>query len=193
MLGEAIQIVKDLWTQERTTFHGRFYDVTDALSEPKPVQRPRIPLWVGGSGEKLTLRVVAESADGWNTFYGPMEAYRHKLDVLAQHCRDVGRDPNDIRKSLVIPMLVAETESEVRNRLGELDAGGGSAAEALQTNGVVGTPEQVIEALLPHLRAGVGDFLLRVRTPYDVRTLELVAREVAPVIKTEGASVGSKR
>ena len=79
--------------------HDRYFEVTDAFSNPKPVQQPHIPLWIGGSGEQLTLRVVAEFADGWNTFLGPIDTYRRKLDVLAGHCREVGRDPNDLRSA----------------------------------------------------------------------------------------------
>ena len=93
MLGEALPILKGMWTEHRATFRGRYYTVTEALCEPKPVQQPHIPLWVGGAGERLTLRVVAESADGWNTFYMPEDAYRHKLNVLAGHCGDVGGTP----------------------------------------------------------------------------------------------------
>ena len=90
MLGETLPILKQLWSEKRTTFAGRYYQITDALCEPKPVQQPSIPLWVGGSGEKLTLRAVAESADGWNTFFMPVEAYQRKLDILGGHCQAVG-------------------------------------------------------------------------------------------------------
>src|SRR5205823_9616574 len=101
--------------QHRATFEGRYYRLTDALCEPKPVQQ-HLPLWVGGSGEKLTLRVVAESADGWNTFLMPTEQYRHKLDVLAEHCRAAGRNPADVRKSLVVQAIIGETDADVRER-----------------------------------------------------------------------------
>src|SRR6266542_3858074 len=80
MLGETAKILKLMWTERRASFQGRYYTIANALNEPKPVQHP-LPLWVGGMGEQLTLRVVAESADGWNTFFMPVEAYQHKLDV----------------------------------------------------------------------------------------------------------------
>lgn len=185
MLGEATRILKGLWTDHRTTFKGRYYNIADALCEPKPVQQPSIPLWVGGSGEQLTLRVVAESADGWNTFMIPQEAYQHKLDRLADHCRDVGRDPADIRKSLVIQALVGETEAEVQDRLKE--RGGQPMAQGRA--GLVGTPEQCAEQLLPYLKLGVGDFLIGARAPADMRTLELVAKQVAPIVKEQGARI----
>lgn len=187
MLAEAVRIVKSLWTEHRTTIHGRYFEVTDALSEPKPAQQPRPPIWIGGSGEKLTLRVVASEADGWNTFYGPVAEYERKLGILAGHCREVGRDPQDIRKSLAIPMLLRETEAEIEQGLRELAESGHSDAERIRQGGLVGTPEQCIERIRPFLRLGVGDFLYLARAPYDYQTLELVARQVAPAVKAEAS------
>src|SRR5207248_6709134 len=114
MLAESARVQKLLWTQPRATFEGRYYQLTDALCEPKPVQDP-LPLWIGGMGERLTLRAVAESADGWNTFLMPVEAYHHKLDVLAEHCAAVGRDPRDIRKSLAFGARSEEHTSELQS------------------------------------------------------------------------------
>src|SRR6266508_1548860 len=81
----ACLIMKTMWTNATTTFEGTHNRLKDALSETKPVQSPSIPLWVGGMGERRTLRVVAEVADGWNTFLMSEEEYRHKLEVLAGH------------------------------------------------------------------------------------------------------------
>ena len=94
MLDEACRVLRALWTEPRASFAGKHYTLTDAKCEPKPLQDP-MPLWVGGAGEKRTLRIVAEHATGWNTFFGDVAEYRHKLDVLARHCDDVGRDPGD--------------------------------------------------------------------------------------------------
>ena len=102
--------------------HCPHYRLKDALCEPKPVQSPSIPLWVGGMGERRTLRVEAEVADGWNTFLMPEEEYRHKLDVLAEHCKDFGRDPGDIRKQLGISVILGETEAEAADRAKERPA-----------------------------------------------------------------------
>ena len=185
MLGETARILKMLWTNRSTTFKGRYYSITDAYCEPKPVQRPSIPLWIGGAGEQLTLRMVAESADGWNTFFSPLDTYKHKLDVLAEHCRDVRRDPRDIRKSLVLGAVIGETEAEVQ------DAVRRSAADlnALRNGGVAGTPEQCAEQVLDYVRLGVGDFILRARPPANVRQLELFAQKVAPIVRSEAPGV----
>lgn len=193
MLGETAKILKSLWSEHRTSFEGRYYTITDALCEPKPVQQPHIPLWIGGAGEQLTLRVVAESADGWNTFFIPEEAYQRKLDALAGHCRDVGRDPADIRKSLVVQVLVGETEAEVEERAQSVAAARNIDVSALRQFAVVGTPEQCAERLMPYVKLGVGDFIIGARSPADMRSLELIAKKVAPLVKEEARSVLAAR
>lgn len=183
MLGETAKILKSLWTEKRTSFEGRYYSLSDALCEPKPVQQPHIPLWVGGAGEQLTLRVVAESADGWNTFFMPVDAYRRKLDVLARHCEAVGRDPSDIRKSLIVQAVVGESDAEVSERIARLGTMRNVPADFIRTRAMVGTPDECVEQLLPYVKLGVGDFLIGARPPADERALELVATRVAPAVK----------
>jgi alkanesulfonate monooxygenase len=129
--------------------------------------------------------MVAESADGWNTFMIPLDAYQRKLEALAAHCRDTGRDPADIRKSLVLGAVIGETEAEVQEAVHRA----GGDAEALRRSAVVGTPEQCAEQVLAYVRAGVGDFILRARPPADVRTLELFSKKVAPIVRREGAAI----
>src|SRR5215212_4959143 len=182
MLAESAKMLKLLWTEHRVNFQGRYYELTDALCEPKPVQNP-LPLWIGGMGEQLTLRAVAESADGWNTFLMTPEQYKHKLDVLADHCAAVGRDPREIRKSLVVQALVSEDEGLLRERGAALQGGARPA--------LMGTPEQVAEQLMPYVELGVGDFILGVRAPADYRNLETFIEKVAPLLRKEPARAGA--
>lgn len=97
--GEACEIFKRLFTEPTVTFEGKYYQLTDARCEPKPVQKPYPPFVIGGSGEQLTLKIVAQYADIWNYTGGSVEEFRHKVAVLKQHCEDVGRDFNDIQLS----------------------------------------------------------------------------------------------
>lgn len=99
-LDEACRLIKLLWTQPTTDFEGRHYHLRQARCEPKPVQKPHPPIVVGGKGEQLTLRVAARHADIWNYPGGSPEEFAHKVGVLHDHCRDVGRDPAEIRLSL---------------------------------------------------------------------------------------------
>jgi F420-dependent oxidoreductase-like protein len=96
---EAVEVCKALWTQPKATYEGRYYQLHEAVAEPKPVQKPHPPIWIGGGGEQLTLRFVAELADAWNFTGSPAEA-KHKLEVLDRHCAEVGRDPAAIRRTI---------------------------------------------------------------------------------------------
>lgn len=184
MLGESAKVLRSLFTNHRSSFKGRYYELDGALCEPKPLQQ-QLPLWVGGAGEQLTLRVVAESADGWNTFFMPVEEYQHKLDVLAEHCKAVGRNPEDIRKSLVLSVFAGETEAEAQQRAG--------AAAQQPRPPVMGTPQQIVEQLMPYVRLGVGDFIIGARPPADLRNLELIAQQVMPLLKQQGAPILAAR
>jgi F420-dependent oxidoreductase-like protein len=99
-LEEACQVLKALWTTPRATYEGRYYRLREAVHEPKPVQRPHPPLVIGGKGERVLLRIAARYADEWNLPAGTPEEFRHKSQVLDQHCRAVGRDPADIARSI---------------------------------------------------------------------------------------------
>jgi F420-dependent oxidoreductase-like protein len=189
MLDEACRVVRSLWTEERTTFDGEHYHLRDALCEPKPLQE-HLPLWIGGSGERRTLRIVAEHGDGWNTLLLPEEQYRHKLDVLADHCAAVGRDPGEIRKQVVMPLLLAEDESEAEERLRERAERFRVDVEQLRGQLLVATPEECIDRLLPYAELGVRDFLLMSRPPGDPRTMELLANDVAPALRDRVGAPG---
>jgi F420-dependent oxidoreductase-like protein len=183
MMGEAAQILKSLWTQERTTFEGRHYQLHDAMCEPKPLQSPSIPLWIGGSGERVTLRHVAALADGWNTFLTPLDEFDHKLAVLDGHCTAVGRSRSDIRIQLVLQAVLGANDAEISDQLGERADRFGLTADELRQRVLAMTPDQLAEHLRPYIDRGVGDFLLMARPPMDLRTLELFAGEVAPTLR----------
>ncbi len=93
---EACELIVGLLTQETTTFAGRYYQLTNARNEPKPVQRPHPPICIGGSGERRTLRTAARFAQHWNFLGGTPQEFSHKRDVLYSHCADLGRDPKEI-------------------------------------------------------------------------------------------------
>lgn len=182
MLNEACLILRSLWTQETTTFEGKYYHLKDARMEPKPIQK-HLPLVIGGAGEQQTLRIVATHADIWNTVVGDLDAYRHKLTILSAYCVDLGRSSTDIRKSVMFRAVLADNEQEAKERLDELI--GNVPPDSPKRLGwlTVGTPEQCIEDLRPYLDLGVSDFLLSVRSPIDWQTIELVAQQVAPALR----------
>lgn len=113
MLREAVEIVTMMWSERETTYSGTYYQAHRANCDPKPVQQPRPPIWIGGGGEQLTLRVVAQHAD-WSNFGGKPEEFLHKREVLRQHCEKVGRDESTIRKSWSPEIAIRESEQELR-------------------------------------------------------------------------------
>jgi alkanesulfonate monooxygenase SsuD/methylene tetrahydromethanopterin reductase-like flavin-dependent oxidoreductase (luciferase family) len=102
-LAEACQVLTRLWTEESVTFTGKYYHLEQAQSDPKPVQRPRPPLWIGSSGERYGLRAVAEHADGWlNASFNPddVSELTRLSGILDRHCEDIGRDPATLRRAV---------------------------------------------------------------------------------------------
>lgn len=99
-LSEACELTRLLWTQDLTDYDGRYYQLSQARLNPKPIQKPYPPMVIGGSGEQLTMRVVAQHADIWNFMPANVEELQHKLRVLHEHCAAVGRDPAQIELSV---------------------------------------------------------------------------------------------
>jgi F420-dependent oxidoreductase-like protein len=141
-LDEACQILKALWTEPRATVEGQYYQVREAYHEPKPIQKPHPPLVIGGSGEKLTLRVVARHADEWNMSNGTPDEFRHRCRILDEHCRAVGRDPAEIERSVQLLKPMPDDELVVRAR--ELVQAGASHV-------VLGCPQPFSAAGARHL------------------------------------------
>ncbi|HEV2066378.1 MAG TPA: LLM class F420-dependent oxidoreductase, partial [Thermomicrobiales bacterium] len=122
-LDEACEIIKRLFTQPTVDFDGRYYQLKEARSEPKPVQRPYPPFVIGGGGEQLTLRVVAKHADIWNATGGTVDEFRHKVRVLHEHCAAVGRDPGEIVLSYQHRLRAEDLSSSVGELQRFVDAG----------------------------------------------------------------------
>jgi F420-dependent oxidoreductase-like protein len=122
-LGEACEVIRRLWTEETANFDGRYYQLKNARCEPKPVQKPYPPFVIGGSGEQLTLRIVAQYASVWNFAGGSVEQFQHKSHVLDEHCAAIGRDPATIERSIQMPVDPANL-GEVRDLMRPFIAAG---------------------------------------------------------------------
>ncbi len=144
---EACAIVRSLTTQERTTFHGRHYRLTDAPMEPKPIGP--LPLLVGGGGERRTLRIAAEHAQEWNVWSTP-DVFTHKSAVLDRHCHDLGRDPAEIRRSTQALLFLSDDE-EWLGRIRERDIGRAA---------IIGTPSEVVDVVGAYRDAGVDELIV---------------------------------
>ena len=118
MLREGVQVMRQMWEQGTSTFAGEHYTTDGALCRPLPLQQGGIPLWVAGGGEKKTLRIAAEHAS-YPNFEGTLEGFVHKSEVLAEHCRDLGRDPATITRSANYNVVIGRDEAEVADRLAQ--------------------------------------------------------------------------
>jgi alkanesulfonate monooxygenase SsuD/methylene tetrahydromethanopterin reductase-like flavin-dependent oxidoreductase (luciferase family) len=156
MLRETVEIVKMMWSQEETTFEGKYYQTTRANCDPKPLQNPRPPIWIGGGGEQLTLRVVAQHAD-YSNFGGSPEDFARKVEILKGHCLSVGRDADEIGNTISGEILIRDTEQECREF--QIASGRGDQFDTWQRSNIIGTPEQVAEKIEQYIKVGCTGFI----------------------------------
>jgi F420-dependent oxidoreductase-like protein len=168
---EAVELILKLWTEKRTTFHGRYFHVDDAILEPKPVQKPRPPVLIAGAGEQMTLRAVARLADACNIVDGDVAEVRHKFDVLRRHCDVAERDYDTIEKTHVRAWLLARNDAAVAAKRERLP-------NRADSRGFVGTVSEAIDLIGQYQDAGV-DLLIN-GDRNDAETRELFASDVMP-------------
>jgi F420-dependent oxidoreductase-like protein len=184
-LEEATQLIKLLWTEERASFNGAHYQLTDAVCAPKPVQQP-LKMWLGGAGEKKLLRMVAQHADGWNMIFGyQLPVVKKKVEVLQRHCDDLKRDCTKIDKSLFIVTCIAGTEAEMKKREAETAAalGTGRIFNIARASGTIGTAEQVAETLRGYQELGFDYFIAMFPYTQDKEMLQRFAETVVPKLR----------
>ena len=188
MLGEAVRVVRLLWSGERVSFEGEYYRLDNALCDPAPVQQPNPPILIGGHGENHLLRVAAAQADITN-MRADMSIGEHdaKRQVLDAHCEAVGRKPSEVALSHNAHVFIGEDEAAVERVLAEHAARHGMSPEHFRAslgNAIVGTPAQCVEQLRRYVDYGIGWFFLLFPEPVRVEDLELFAREVMPGFKS---------
>jgi F420-dependent oxidoreductase-like protein len=172
---EAVEIIHSMLRNPRTTFEGRYFRVSDAPNQPPPLQ-PRLPLLIGGGGEKRTMRIAARFADEWNTWTSP-DILARKVKVLRSHCEDIGRDPSEIRVSTQALLYLSTDESWLAGRR---DTGPGQPT-------IVGTPGEVAEIVARYRDAGADELIIPGMTLGELSrakdTCDLFIDEVAPQLR----------
>jgi F420-dependent oxidoreductase-like protein len=190
MLDEGVQIMRQLWTTGTARLDGKHYQVDGAIARPLPLQDGGIPLWIAGGGEQKTLRIAAKYAQ-YTNFDSSPEVFRHKSEVLAQHCKEVGTDFDAIVRSGNFNVVIAETEQGVRDKFDWIRAHylkyvSPEATERTFSNfanGLVGTPEQIVERLHACADAGLAygiNYFLD--AAYDRSSIELFEAQVIPAL-----------
>jgi F420-dependent oxidoreductase-like protein len=178
-LADTVEILKRMWVDEKSTYEGKYASVKDALSDPRPLQSPRPPLWIGGGGEKLTLRVVARHAD-YSNFGGKPEEWARKRDILLGHCETVGRDPAEIRMTIHQDALIARDEAGVNALTAKYPSIWGEADDSRRRGHLVGTPQQVVDRIGQYVELGASGFVLWFPGYPSNDSMELFASEVMP-------------
>jgi alkanesulfonate monooxygenase SsuD/methylene tetrahydromethanopterin reductase-like flavin-dependent oxidoreductase (luciferase family) len=188
-LAEAVPAVRGLLDgDEVTSPPGGRYAFDHLRLAPGPAQ-DRIPLVIGGSGERKTLRIVAEHADIWNAFGLPEELV-HKDEVLRRHCEDVGRNPDEIERSVGCKVTIRSTEAEAeRVRRSILEHNRTPLAAVADDHTFwTGTPEQVAETMAAYRRIGFSTFIVELPAPYDLETMESLVTTVKPMVESVPAA-----
>jgi len=177
-LDEAAAIIKLMWSGKPATFQGKYYNIQNAVCLPQPAQPGGPPLWIGGGGEQLTLRVTAKHADACN-FSGTsisLQTFQRKMEILERHCKSVGRNPDEITKSVTFELILGKDDDAARRN--ERRA---PPSEAPKER-FVGTPSKCISFLQRFIDAGASYLMLQIEDLLP--GLDLFQKEVLPSFRT---------
>jgi alkanesulfonate monooxygenase len=181
MLEEQLEIVTGLWDTpvgERFSFPGKHYVVRDSPALPKPVQRPRPPIVIGGYGQRRTPKLAARFASEFNLPFPPLEMYRDAVSRVRGACEDAGRDPSTLRTTVALVVCCATNEDELARRAKNI----GREVGELRQNGAAGTPAEVVDKLGAYGEAGAETTYLQVLDLDDLDHVRLLAQEVMPKV-----------
>jgi F420-dependent oxidoreductase-like protein len=184
-LDEACEVIRLLWTQQRSDFNGRYYQLSGAPLQPRPIQKPHPELMIGGGGERVTLRIVASHADHWNVWGGP-KVLALKSAILEQHCTNIGRDYKHIRRSVNMALLITDTQADI-DRLSETIATRmGVHAPDSRDICLAGTADEIRQQLRLLQAAGADTvFIPTMFRPLDAlrRDMDRFIMEIAPAFR----------
>lgn len=186
MLDEAAQIIRRMLSEDRTSFSGRHFQVDDASCLPRPVQ-DHIPLWIGGVGEKRTLKIVADHADGWNAAYLPADEFKRLNGVLDQWCTDIDRDPGSLRRGVNLLFNLGLSDTDLARERARLSQDWGTMAERTEGGALLCRPEQAVDRLMEYVDAGATDINVALRAPWNDAALDRYLHEVMPALRERAA------
>src|SRR5258707_2122922 len=172
-LRDAVQVILAMWTQEEAVFEGKYYQVRGAINQPKGVQKPHIPLLIGGGGEKVTLKLVAQYGDACNVG-GDLETIKHKFAVIKKHCATVWRDYESIHPTSTTICSIAENDEEGQPKIPTMLR---ARAGDILTNALIGSPATIRQRLAAFEAAGVQELIIRFTDVPQLDSLRFFARE----------------
>jgi len=164
-----------MWTDEKAEFEGQYHSVHGAINQPKGVQKPHIPLLIGGAGEKVTLKLVAQYADACNVGHLDNEGLERKFSIIKKHCESVGRDYNTIWRTVLFNCAIAETDEEAWAKSSSFQRNIPSGR--IREQALVGTPDVVRKRLTEIEQAGAQEIILYMPGAKDLESVRMFARE----------------
>jgi F420-dependent oxidoreductase-like protein len=178
-LEDALNIARRMFTQPEATYEGRHHSVRGALNNPKPL-RGDIPIMIGGSGERKTLRMVAQYADACNVF-GDLERVKHLLGVLESHCENVGRDPAEITKTRNSSFIAARTNEEAQRKVEALKQSGVPEERFGPALAIIGGRDELAEQAQAFKDAGLDGLTGSIPDVHDLEAVQIVGEAIGPV------------
>ncbi len=180
MLREALQVIHALWKDDYATFEGQYYQLHGAINEPKGVQKPHPPIWIGGGGEKVTLKLVAQYGDACNVGGWDAAVYRHKYDVVRRHCVDLGRDPATVLRSSEVFLYLTDHPDQVDSEIAGLPP---QVQEEIHSRFLIATPATAREQMQGLVDAGVQYFIVNLWNAARLELLQQFAAAVLPSLR----------
>lgn len=182
-LDESCQIVTGMFTQGKTSFEGKHYRVTDAVCNPQPLQKPRIPIMIGGRGEKSLLKIVAKHADMWNTMHTNPAGMKRLVDVIERHGDTVGRDTDEIEKTIMLPLCYKATKDREQMISQTVASMAGVSADEARDRIMIGNKQECLDKIENYRKVGVTHFIFSLRWPILVEDeFQAFADEVMPLV-----------
>jgi len=182
-LDEACQIIKGMFTQDKTTLHGRHYKVTDAVCNPKPLQKPYPPILIGGQGEKVLLKIVARHADLWNSPNLTAERTAELIDIIRRHGDTVGRDTDEIEKTAAMALCYRAPKERESMMTMLVSAMAQTTPEKARAQMMVGDRQECLDTIARYMKAGVTHFIFMLMAPYPMDEIQRFAEEVIPQVR----------
>ncbi|HLI80002.1 MAG TPA: LLM class F420-dependent oxidoreductase [Candidatus Binataceae bacterium] len=180
-LDEACQIIKGMFTQEKTSLDGKHYKVVDAVCNPKPIQKPHIPIMIGGRGEKRLLQIVAKHADMWNTMFANPAEMKRLIAVIERHGDQVGRNTDEIEKTLMLPLCYKSSKEREQMVAGTVASTAGITPEQARDRIMIGGKDECLDKVEEYRKIGVTHFIFSMRWPVIVDDeFQAFAEEVIP-------------
>lgn len=178
-LEESVHLIKLLWTETRPSFAGEYYSLDRPPYNPPNLQEPHLPILIGGGGEKRTLRIVAKYADIANVSGTPDEV-RHKFEVLDGYCKEIGRDPKSIRRTIQVPLFLSDNESFKQRLLQGMSAAQGVSPEQAAKSILLGSADEIKEQVARFQAAGVKEMYLALWPRFVKKAVLQFSEEVIP-------------